>query len=53
MTVLWDIAPCSLGVALMMEAVSTSKTSVNPYPGEISGSHGGEYDDDCLRSKHL
>jgi hypothetical protein len=35
MTVFWDIAPCSLGeterwwIALMMEAVSTSETSVN------------------------
>jgi hypothetical protein len=38
-TVFWDVAPCSLveidrcfrGIALMMEAVSTSETSVNFY----------------------
>jgi hypothetical protein len=35
MTVVWDVVPCSLVeasfVALMMEAKSTSKTSVNFY----------------------
>jgi hypothetical protein len=30
-TVFWDIAPYSLMIALMMEAVSTSETSVNLY----------------------
>jgi hypothetical protein len=32
MTDCWDVAPCSLVIAaLMMEAVSTSETSVNIY----------------------
>jgi hypothetical protein len=37
MTVFWDVAPCSIveinvcNIALMMEAVSTSETSVNFY----------------------
>jgi hypothetical protein len=30
MTVVWDVAPCSL-IALMMEAASTSETSVHFY----------------------
>jgi hypothetical protein len=29
-TVFWDVAPCSI-TAVMMEAVSTSETSVNFY----------------------
>jgi hypothetical protein len=31
MTSLWDVAPCSLVDALMMEAPSISETSVNFY----------------------
>jgi hypothetical protein len=34
MIVFWDVAPCNLGLcpdALMMEAVSTSETSVSLY----------------------
>jgi hypothetical protein len=36
MTVFWDVSPCSLVqidrlIALMMEAVSTSETSINLY----------------------
>jgi hypothetical protein len=31
MTVFWDVVPYSLVVTLMIEAVSTSKTSVNFY----------------------
>jgi hypothetical protein len=31
MTVFWDAAPCSLAIALMMEAARTSETSVNVY----------------------
>jgi hypothetical protein len=33
MTVFWDVAPCNLvgRIALMMEAASTSETSVNFY----------------------
>jgi hypothetical protein len=31
MTVFWDVVPCSIAIALMMEAASTSETSVNFY----------------------
>jgi hypothetical protein len=31
MTVFWDVAPYRRAIALMMEAVSTSETSVNFY----------------------
>jgi hypothetical protein len=31
LSVFWDAAPCSLAIALMMEAASTSETSVNFY----------------------
>jgi hypothetical protein len=30
-TVFWDVAPCSLAIAMMMEAASPSETSVNFY----------------------
>jgi hypothetical protein len=29
MAIFWDVAPCSLAIALMMEAISTSETSVS------------------------
>jgi hypothetical protein len=31
MAVIWVVAPCSLVITLMMEAASTSETSVNFY----------------------
>jgi hypothetical protein len=31
MTVSWDVTPCILVIALMMEAASTFETSVNFY----------------------
>jgi hypothetical protein len=31
MTVFWDVAPCSIEITLMIEAVNTSETSVNFY----------------------
>jgi hypothetical protein len=71
MAVFWEVASCSLADidrhcdALMMEAVSSSETSVSIYQttrrkipkgshlyfdkfGEISDSHGREYEGDCL-----
>jgi predicted transcriptional regulator len=29
--IFWDVAPCNLAIALMMEAVSTSQTSASSY----------------------
>jgi hypothetical protein len=46
MTIFWDVAPCSLTETEDVSEVFTAYTIRTM--SEISVSHGGEYEDDCL-----